>query len=164
MISESKLYVIYKAEQIQLSYSHNVSSVIVTRPHFLLPRNHYSGFDKTRYEGSTKCPLPLQDFFLCPFVNKYDRPCLWWTRTQLIPFSSWNFFWSARKMSQLIRDQGGHLVLSIGPKNDLASCQVSLNSVQWFQRRSRKYEKLTTDGRRTTRDYNSALESFAQLH
>ena len=32
---------------------------------------------------------------------------------------------------------------------DLASCQVSLNSVQWFQRRSWKCEKLTTDGRRT---------------
>ena len=31
----------------------------------------------------------------------------------------------------------------------LASCQVLLNSVQWCQRRSRKYEKLTTDGRRT---------------
>ena len=31
----------------------------------------------------------------------------------------------------------------------LASCQVSLNSVQWFQRRSRKCEKITTDGRRT---------------
>ena len=30
---------------------------------------------------------------------------------------------------------------------DLASCQVSLNSVQRFQRRSRKCEKLTTDGR-----------------
>ena len=29
----------------------------------------------------------------------------------------------------------------------LASCQVSLNSVQWFQRRSWKCEKLTTDGR-----------------
>ena len=34
---------------------------------------------------------------------------------------------------------------------DLASCQVSLNSVQRFQRRSRKCEKLTTmDDRRTT--------------
>ena len=34
---------------------------------------------------------------------------------------------------------------------DLASCQVSLNSVQRFQRRIRKYEKLTTDdGRQTT--------------
>ena len=32
---------------------------------------------------------------------------------------------------------------------DLASCQVSLNSVQWFQRRSRKCEKLTTDDGRT---------------
>ena len=32
---------------------------------------------------------------------------------------------------------------------DLASCKVWLNSVQWFQRRSRKCEKLTTDGRRT---------------
>ena len=50
---------------------------------------------------------------------------------------------------------------------DLASCQVSLNSVQRFQRRSRKCEKLTTDrqtdrqtddGRRTTRDHNSAPE------
>ena len=29
----------------------------------------------------------------------------------------------------------------------LAFCQVSLNSVQWIQRRSRKCEKLTTDGR-----------------
>ena len=40
---------------------------------------------------------------------------------------------------------------------DLPSCKVSSNSVQWFQRRSRKCEKLTTtdgqttdDGRRTT--------------
>ena len=40
----------------------------------------------------------------------------------------------------------------------LASCQVSLNSVQRFQRRSRKCEKLTTDRRRTTRDHNSALK------
>ena len=31
----------------------------------------------------------------------------------------------------------------------LASCQVLLNSVQWFQRRSQKCEKLTTDDRRT---------------
>ena len=58
-------------------------------------------------------------------------------------------FWGIR--------QGGHLVFLIGPKNtklgrgrwDLASCQVSLNSVQWFQRRSRKCEKLTTDRRWT---------------
>ena len=48
-------------------------------------------------------------------------------------------------MSQPIRGQGGHLVFPIGHKNklgrgrwDLASCQVSLNSVQRFQRRSRK--------------------------
>ena len=46
---------------------------------------------------------------------------------------------------------------------DLASCQVSLNSVQRFQRWSRKCEKLTTDGR-TTRDHNSALEPSAQVH
>ena len=32
---------------------------------------------------------------------------------------------------------------------DLAFRQVSLNSVQWFQRRSRKCEKLTTEGRQT---------------
>ena len=42
-------------------------------------------------------------------------------------------------MSQPIRGHGGHLVLPIGPKNtnlvdDVASCQVLLNSVQRFQR------------------------------
>ena len=51
---------------------------------------------------------------------------------------------------------------------DLASCQVSLNSVQWCQRRSWKCEKLTTDGRTdgrlTMRDHNSALEPSAQVH
>ena len=51
---------------------------------------------------------------------------------------------------------------------DLASCQISLNSVQQFQRRSRICKKLTTDGqtdgRRTTRDHNSALEPSAQVH
>ena len=49
-------------------------------------------------------------------------------------------------MSQPIRGQGGHLVFPIGPKKnklgrgrgDLASCQISLNSVQRFQKRSRK--------------------------
>ena len=49
-------------------------------------------------------------------------------------------------MSQPIRGWGGHLVFPIGPKKhklgrelrDLASYQVSLNSVQQFQRRSRK--------------------------
>ena len=53
-------------------------------------------------------------------------------------------------------------------RSDLASCQVSLNSIQRFQRRSWKCEKLTTDGqtdgRRTTRDHNSALEPSAQVH
>ena len=47
---------------------------------------------------------------------------------------------------------------------DLASCKVWLNSVQQFQRRSRKCEKLTTNGRRTTHDHNSALEPSAQVH
>ena len=47
---------------------------------------------------------------------------------------------------------------------DLASCQVSLNSVQRFQRRSQNSEKLTTDGRRTTHDHNRALEPSAQVH
>ena len=49
-------------------------------------------------------------------------------------------------MSQPIRGQGGHLVFPIGPKNTnlvedveiLLPGQVSLNSVQGFQRRSRK--------------------------
>ena len=75
-------------------------------------------------------------------------------------------------MSQPIRGQGGHLVFSDRPEKhklgrgwcDLPSCKVSSNSVQRFQRRSRKCEKLTTtdgrrtDGRRTTHDHNSALE------
>ena len=47
---------------------------------------------------------------------------------------------------------------------DLASCKVWLNSVQRFQRRSQKCEKLTTDGRRTMHDHNSALEPSAQVH
>ena len=51
---------------------------------------------------------------------------------------------------------------------DLASCQVSLNSVKRFQRWSRKCEKLTTDRRtdrrRTTRDHSSALEPSSQVH
>ena len=46
---------------------------------------------------------------------------------------------------------------------DPASCPVSLNSVQRVQR-SRKCEKITTDGRRTMRDHNSALEPSAQVH
>ena len=49
-------------------------------------------------------------------------------------------------MTQPIRGQGGHLVFSVRLKKhkpgrgsrDLASCQVSFNSVQRFQRRSRK--------------------------
>ena len=48
---------------------------------------------------------------------------------------------------------------------DLSSCKVSSNSVQRFQRRSRKCGKLTTtDGRRTTYDHNSAHEPSAQVH
>ena len=49
---------------------------------------------------------------------------------------------------------------------DLPSCKVSSNSVQRFQRRSRKCEKLTTtdDRRRTTHDHNSALEPSAPVH
>ena len=50
--------------------------------------------------------------------------------------------------------------LGIGPW-DLASYQVSLNSVQRFQRRRRKCEKLTTELLRTTRYHNSALEPSA---
>ena len=77
------------------------------------------------------------------------------------------------KMSQPIRGQGGHLVFSDRPEKhllgrgrwDLPSCKVSSNSGQWFQKRSRKCEKLTTtDGRRTTHDHNSALEPSAQVH
>ena len=67
-----------------------------------------------------------------------------------------NFRWIAfngsgekSKMSQPLRGQGGHLFFNWPEKHklgrgrwDLASCQVSLNSVQKFQMRSRKCEKL----------------------
>ena len=55
-------------------------------------------------------------------------------------------------------------------RSDLASCQVSFNSVQRFHRRSRKCESLRTDdddgrtdGRRTVRYDNSSLEPSAQV-
>ena len=56
------------------------------------------------------------------------------------------------KMSQPIRGQGDHLVVPIGHKLgrrhwDLASYEVSLNSVQLFQSRSRKCETLMTTDR-----------------
>ena len=65
----------------------------------------------------------------------------------------WILFSSFRgevKMSQPIRGWGGHLSCPVGPKKykpgrgrwDLASYQVSLNSVQQVQRRSQKCEKL----------------------
>ena len=48
-------------------------------------------------------------------------------------------------MFQPIRGRGGHLVFPIGPKNaNLIEDIEILNSVQRFQRRSRKFEKLTT--------------------
>ena len=56
-------------------------------------------------------------------------------------------------MSQPIRGQDGNLVFPIGRKKklgrgrrDLASCQVSLNSVQRFQGRIRKYLSLSEAG------------------
>ena len=58
-------------------------------------------------------------------------------------------------MIQQIRGQRGHLVFPIDPKKHkigrgcrvLASYKVSLNSVWWFQRTSRKCEKLTPERR-----------------
>ena len=47
---------------------------------------------------------------------------------------------------------------------DLASYQVSLNSVLRFQRRSRKCEKLTTGGQTDDGQRNSALEPSAQVN
>ena len=59
-----------------------------------------------------------------------------------IPFSS---FRGVVEKSQPIRGQDGHFVFRLAPKHkldgvrwDLASCQVSLNSVQRFKRRSKK--------------------------
>ena len=46
---------------------------------------------------------------------------------------------------------------------DLPSCKVSSNSVQWFQRRSRKFEMLTTTDGRTT-DNARRTEPSAQVH
>ena len=64
------------------------------------------------------------------------------------------------KMCQPIRDKGVHLVFMIGKKYhklgggrwDLLSCQVSLYSIQQFQKRSQKC------------DHNSALQPSAQVH
>ena len=69
------------------------------------------------------------------------------------------------KMSQSIRGRGGYLFFLRSARKkhkvgrgrlDLASCQVSLNSVQRFQR-SRKCEKLTTtdDGQQCTWAFGS---------
>ena len=54
-------------------------------------------------------------------------------------------------MSQPIRGQGGRLVFPIGPKitNLVEDVEIFLPS---------------TDGRRTTRDHNSAFEPSAQVH
>ena len=41
-------------------------------------------------------------------------------------------------MSQPIKGQGGHLFFFLIGSFISFSCQVSLNSVQWFQRRSKK--------------------------
>ena len=47
---------------------------------------------------------------------------------------------------------------------DLASCQISLNSVQRFQRRSRKCEKLTTDDGRTDRQTDDGQRVITIVH
>ena len=47
---------------------------------------------------------------------------------------------------------------------DIASCQVSLNSVQQFQRSSRKCEKLTTDGRTDGRRMDDGQHMITIVH
>ena len=70
-----------------------------------------------------------------------------------------------KNLPQPITCQGGHLVFPISPKKlgrwhwDLASCRVWLNSVLWFQRRSRKCEKL-----KTTDDGQRIVEPSALVH
>ena len=71
-----------------------------------------------------------------------------------------------------VRGQGGHLVFFNRPEKHklgrgclyLASCQDSLNSVQRFQR-SRKCEKLTTNGRtdRRTADDGQCMITIVHL-
>ena len=81
-----------------------------------------------------------------------------WQRTLRFCFLSsfvefrWAVLEEKSNMFQQTRGQGGHLVFPIGTKNtlgrarcDLASCQVSLNFVQQFQRRSRKCLKQSED-------------------
>ena len=80
-------------------------------------------------------------------------------------------------MSQPIRDQGGHLVFLIGPKNTNLVEDVNILLPVKFRyipfsgfRGEVKMGKVnddrrpTTDGRRTTLDHNSALESSTQVH
>ena len=77
----------------------------------------------------------------------------------------------SRKMFQLIRDQGGHLGWWIGTKNtnlveDIEDLlpgkfrQNLLSSFSWKVNDGR----TTNNGRRTSRDHNSALEPSAQVH
>ena len=76
------------------------------------------------------------------------------------------------KISQPIRGKGGHLVFPIGPKNTnlVEDIEILLPvKFRWilfsgFREEVNKMWKLTTDGRRTTRDHNSALEPSAQVH
>ena len=74
-------------------------------------------------------------------------------------------------MSQPIRGQDGHLCFPIGPKNTKFVEDIeyllfikSFIKFQGFQRRSQKYEKLTTDRQGIMRYHNSALEPLVQVH
>ena len=104
----------------------------------------------------------------------------WDLASRQVSLNSNQQFRGEDKLSQPIRGHGGHLVFPIRPKNTnlvedveiLLPVKFCWISVQRFQRRSLKCEKLTTDGRtdgqtdgrRTTRDHNSALEPSAQVH
>ena len=94
------------------------------------------------------------------FSNRQEKHKLIRGRWDICFLSSFVEFCSAvseekSKMSQPIRGQGSHLVFPIGQKKhklgrgcwDLASCQVSLNSIQRFQRRSRKCLSQSEPGR-----------------
>ena len=108
--------------------------------------NSVQGFQRSRKclsQSETRAAVVFQigpkNTNLVEYV-KILLPVKYWC----IPFSDSE---EKSKMSQPIRGQDSHLFFfSVFPKTnnfvedvEIGSCQVSLNSIQWFQRRSRKF-------------------------
>ena len=129
----------------------NLKHCLVEDVEILLPVkfrwNLFSGF-RGEVENVSANKRPGRPFCFSnrPEKHNLDRGC--WDLASCQVFVEFRSAVSEEKskMSQPIRGQGGHFVFSDRPKKhklgrghwDLASCQDLLNSVQRFQRRSRK--------------------------